>query len=432
VSNSYPKWAVDGQEIPDIEPHTKTKHLLIEQYVSDLIYTLFGTGLRGVTNFTFIDGFCGGGIYNDKDSHTCWVGSPIRLINAVRQGYLKSKRTYPLNVKFIFIDNKNEHLKCLKNVAMPQAGLEKLSNEQQHTFKSEFGELIEECEFITDEFENKVNYCIFQANNRKGHSLFILDPCGWSDISMESFRKINNLNKSEIIYTFMIDWITRFIYTPNWKGRNTFEKVLETDGYFDLTHFKQLNTFGEQAEFRNEFMRLFRTKGNAKRVITFAMMNENSHRVLYYLFHICNHLRALEVMKDGSWKFNNLNYQYHYDIYGFGFKAALFYEDNQLDLKLDINQDSQKFCIERLSRDLDKIIQSHADGISFKDLCNQTMELNPATRQQYFEYLNFLREAKEIEVIRKGKKTNSQKLENGDIIKMSRQPTLFDMRGYIS
>jgi hypothetical protein len=43
-----------------------------------------------------------------------------------------------------------------------------------------------------------------------------------------------------------------------------------------------------------------------------------------------------------------------------------------------------------------------------------------------------LREAKEIEVIRKGKKTNSQKLENGDIIKMSRQPTLFDMRGYIS
>jgi hypothetical protein len=93
-------------------------------------------------------------------------------------------------------------------------------------------------------------------------------------------------------------------------------------------------------------------------------------------------------MKDGSWKFNNLNYQYHYDIYGFGFKAALFYEDNQLDLKLDINQDSQKFCIERLSRDLDKIIQSHADGISFKDLCNQTMELNPATRQQYFEYLN--------------------------------------------
>ncbi|MFM6012776.1 MAG: three-Cys-motif partner protein TcmP, partial [Dolichospermum sp.] len=399
MSNSDTKWSADGKEIPFVEQHTKTKHLLTEQYVTDLVYTLYGSGQYGVTNFTIIDGFCGGGIYNDKDSHNIWFGSPIRLIKAVREGYLKSGRTYPLSVKFIFIDKKKEHLECLKNVAMSQAGLEQLSDEQQHTFKSEFGERIESCEFMTDEFENKVDYCIFQVNIRKGHSLFILDPFGWSDVSMESFRKINSLNKSEIIYTFMINWITRFIYTPNWKGRNTFEKVLETDGYFDLTHFKQLNTFGEQAEFRNQFMRLFRAKGNAKRIITFAMMNENSHRVLYYLFHMCSHLRALEVMKDGSWKFNNLNYQYHYDIYGFGFKAALFYEDNQLDLKLDINQDSKKSCIDRLSRDVDKIIQSHPDGIYFKDLCNQTMELNPATRQQYFEYLSLLRKAKEIEVI---------------------------------
>ncbi|MFM7408883.1 MAG: three-Cys-motif partner protein TcmP [Cuspidothrix sp.] len=433
MSNSDTKWSADGQEIPDIEEHTKTKHLLIEQYVTDLIYTLYSAGqYGGVRNFTIIDGFCGGGIYNDKDLHSIWFGSPIRLINAVREGYLKSKRTYPLNVKFIFIDKKKEHLECLKNIAMSQAGLEQLSDQQQHTFKSEVGERIEQCEFITDKFENTVDYCIFQADNRKGHSLFFLDPFGWSYVSMKSFRKINSLNKSEIIYTFMVDFIKRFIYDPKWQARETFAKVLETDGYFDLDHFKTLDTFGEQAEFRNEFMRLFRNKGDAKKIITFAMMPKNNDRVLYYLFHICNHLRALEVMKDGSWKFNNLNYQYHYDIYGFGFKAALFYEDNQLDLKLDINQDSKKSCIDRLSRDVDKIIQSHPDGIYFKDLCNQTMELNPATRQQYFEYLSLLRKAKEIEVIRKGKKTNSQKLENGDIIKLSPQPILFNMRGYIS
>ncbi|MDB9437359.1 three-Cys-motif partner protein TcmP [Dolichospermum lemmermannii CS-548] len=432
MSNSDTKWSANGETIPEIEQHTKTKHLLTEQYVTDLIYTLHSTGRRGVTNFTIIDGFSGGGIYNDRESHSIWFGSPIRLINAVRKGYLKSERTYPLNVKFIFIDKKKEHLECLKNFVMSQAGLEQLSDEQPHTFKSEFGERIEQCEFITDEFENKVNYCIFQANNRKGHSLFFLDPFGWSDVSMESFRKINNLNKSEIIYTFMIDFIKRFIYDPKWQARDTFAKVLETDGYFDLNHFQTLDTFGEQAEFRNEFMRLFRSKGNAKKIITFAMMPKNNDRVLYYLFHICNHPRALEVMKDGSWKFNNLNYQYHYDIYGFGFKAALFYEDNQLDLKLDINQDSQTACINRLGKDLDEIIHNNPDGISFKDLCNKTMERNPATRQQYFEYLNLLREAKEIEVIRKGKKTNSKILENGDIIKTSPDPILFNMRGYIS
>jgi len=358
MSNSDTKWSADGKTIPDIEPHTKTKHLLIEQYVSDLIYTLYGKGQYGVTKFTFVDGFCGGGIYNERESHNTWYGSPIRLINAVREGYLKSERTYPLNVKFIFIDKNKEHLECLKNVAMSQAGLGELSDEKTHTFKTEFrtgfSERIEQVEFISDEFENKVNYCVRQAEQRKGHSLFFLDPYGWSDVSMESFRTIiNHLNKSEIIYTFMIDFIKRFIYDPKWTGRTTFEQILETDGYFDINHFQNLDTFGEQAEFRNELMRLFRDRGNAKKIITFAMMPKNDHRVLYYLVHICSHLRALEVMKDGSWKFNNLCYQYHYDIYGFGFKSALFYESNQLNLELDISQDSEINCINRLSKDID-------------------------------------------------------------------------------
>ena len=106
MSNSDTKWSADGTTIPNIEPHTKTKHLLIEQYVTDLIYTLYGTGKYGVTSFTIVDGFSGGGIYNDRESHNTWHGSPIRLINAVREGYLKSQRTYPLDVKFIFIIEK--------------------------------------------------------------------------------------------------------------------------------------------------------------------------------------------------------------------------------------------------------------------------------------------------------------------------------------
>ncbi|MEG3977151.1 three-Cys-motif partner protein TcmP [Microcoleus sp. herbarium8] len=439
MSNSDTKWSADGTNIPNIEPHTKTKHLLIEQYVTDLIYTLYGTGKRGVTNFTIVDGFSGGGIYNDRESHNIWHGSPIRLINAVREGYLKSQRTYPLDVKFIFIEKNKEHLKCLKNVGMSQAEFGQLSDEEPHTFTTEFpkgiGERIEQCEFINDEFENKVNYCVFQAEQRKGHSLFFLDPYGWSDVSMESFRTIiNRLNKSEIIYTFMIDFIKRFIYDPKWTGRTTFEQILETDGYFDINHFQTLDTFGEQAEFRNELIRLFRDRGNAKKIITFAMMPRNEEKVLYYLIHICNHLRALEVMKDGSWNFNNLDYQYHYDIYGYGFRTAAYYEEHQLDLKLDINQDSETACINKLSKDIDFLINNNPDGILFKMLCAQTMERNPATRKHYCKYLQLLQDAKEIEIVSKGKIikiTEKTKLQNSDIIRKSHQQTLFALRPFI-
>ncbi|MCL1465445.1 three-Cys-motif partner protein TcmP [Argonema galeatum] len=430
MSNSDTKWSADGKTIPDIEPHTKTKHLLTQQYVTNLIDTLYGKGFpRGIDTFTFVDGFCGGGIYNDQESENTWYGSPIRLINAVREGCLKSKRHYPLKVKFIFIDTNKQHLECLKNVAMSQAGLGQLSDEEPHTFKTEFSELIEQCEFINDEFENQVNYCIFQAEQRKGHSLFFLDPYGYLHVSMESFRKINSLNKSEIIYTLMARDIQRFVIDKDRKERESFYKKFEAEEYFkDL---ENLQNFGREAKFRDELMRLFREKGNAKKVFTFAMIPTEDRRVLYYLIHICSHLRALEVMKDSSWLYNNINYQYHYEIYGYGFRTASYYDQHQLNLQLDINQDSKTACIQRLSNDLDPIVlENNYEGITIIDLCNKTMELNPATREHYFEYLRLLRDEKQIKILRKNKKTNlyketqSNDFDNCDIIKSTHMKQL--------
>ncbi|MDX2256418.1 MAG: hypothetical protein NW214_12960 [Pseudanabaenaceae cyanobacterium bins.39] len=85
------RWSADGRTIPTIDPHTKAKHLIIEKYVEDLIITLYGKGRRGVDTFTFVDGFCGGGIYKDNESTSKeWFGSPVRLIRAVQEGYLRS------------------------------------------------------------------------------------------------------------------------------------------------------------------------------------------------------------------------------------------------------------------------------------------------------------------------------------------------------
>lgn len=432
MSSTDTRWSADGQTIPEIEPHTKTKHLLIEQYATNLIYTLYGTGKHGVKSFTFIDGFCGGGIYKDQDLKNTWYGSPIRLINAVREGYLKSKRTYPLNVKFIFVDKNKQHLECLQNVAMTQAELGQLSDENVHTFKTELGERVEQCEFICDEFENQVNYCVIQSDHRKGHSLFFLDPYGYLQVSMESFRKINKLKRSEIVYTFMSRDMQRFVIEKRGKERENFYKKFEADGYFN--NLETLQGFGREAKMRDELMRLFRNKGNANKILTFAMMSTNSSRVLYYLVHICSHLRALEVMKDGSWTFNNLNYQYHYDIYGYGFKTAIYYEENQFDLKLDINPDSETTCLNKLSRYIDNLINKNPDGIPFINLCEQTMELNPATRKHYCGYLKFLQDAEEIEVFRDGKKINlteKTELRNSDIIRKLQTRKLFDLKPII-
>jgi len=56
-------WSADGMYVPNLEPHTAAKHLIIDKYIENLVITLYGKARYGETKFTFIDGFSGGGIY---------------------------------------------------------------------------------------------------------------------------------------------------------------------------------------------------------------------------------------------------------------------------------------------------------------------------------------------------------------------------------
>jgi three-Cys-motif partner protein len=407
-------WSADGSLIPVIDPHTKAKHLIIEKYVEDLIITLYGKGRRGVDTFTFIDGFCGGGIYEDPESQDKWFGSPVRLIKAVKAGYEKAKRAYPINLKFIFIDSKQNHLDCLRNQVMPQAGLEEIA-------KSDI------CEFYCGSFESYVDYCVLTADLRKGHSFFLLDPQGWTDVSIQSIRKITSMKKSEILYTFMIDPIIRFIAQRDQNLRRGFEDILEADGYYQQADPSQINSIGMQCYIREESMRVFREKGKAKRVFSFAAVPKGDTRVFYYLLHISKNLTALEVMKDSFWEENTLGYEYFFNVYGHGFRTLDYYERNQTRLRFDIDKSKDQECIDMLDRDLGRILESHPDGIMYREVSEKTMELNPARRSHYDKYINQLREDQLIEVVHDGKVITgkSPKLGRKDIIRRSRVTQLF-------
>ena len=241
-------------------------------------------------------------MYDDKDNKTLWEGSPLRIIKAVREGYNKSGRKYPINVKYIFIDKKRSHLDCLKTYSMQKAGLGELVDEQQHEFQGKFGKLVEECQFQKGEFEDLVDCCVFTVDIRKGHSLFILDPFGWSDVSMSSIRKINSLKGSEILYTYMINDIKRFELGKPGKDRTTLNRVLEADGYYDSVNFQELDKLGQQLFLRNQSLKLFRDRGNTRYAYTFSVIPKGHTIVLYYLMHLSQNLTALQVMKSTLWK----------------------------------------------------------------------------------------------------------------------------------
>ena len=145
-------------------------------------------------------------------------------------------------------------------------------------------------------------------------------------------------------------------------------------------------------------------------------------------------ITALEVIKESFWEENNLDYQYHFEIYGYAFKTADYYSRNQLNLKFDINVDNYSFCINRLDNDLGQVIKTNPDGLTFKDISHFVSQINPASRTMYEEYINILRNEGEIEVIRKGKiisdRTKNVKLQRKDVIRMVRnyQISLFNSR----
>lgn len=417
------KWEADGNTIAIVQPHTQAKHQIIESYVENLIFTLYRTGRRGITDFTFVDGFCGGGIYRQENSNDLWQGSPIRLINAVRKGFLRSKRTYDLDVKYIFIDANKNHISCLKKYAMPHYEMDKLTNEEKHhSLTSESGAMLfEQCIFINDSFENYSDACILQADIRKGHSFFLLDPFGYTDVSMKTIRKINSLGKSEILYTFMIDDLKRWVFSKHGGERSLFNQILDAEGYYEKAILSNMDQFGEQSYYRQETMRLFREKGQSKHVFTFSVIpSQYKNRVLYYLIHISSNLRALEVMKDSYWNKHNLDFEYQFEVYGYVFRSAEFYNENQMKLIFDVNQNAHDACISKLETHVLPLINDHKEGIYFRDVCKHSMEVTPANRLQYEQYIKQLRRDRYVIIYRDRKEFwGDGRLQNKDIIKIS-------------
>ena len=411
---SRAEWSADGKDLPIVDPHTKAKHRILEEYIENLVITLYGKGRYGVTNFTFVDAFCGGGMYSDPEAKEEWEGSPLRMIRAVQRGYEKSRRQYPLNVKYIFMDSNKAHLDCLKNYSLPKAGLEEFAAS-------------EHCIFEHGDFENLIDSLVLTIDNRKGHSLFLLDPFGWTQVSMNSIRKINSLSGSEIIYTYMIDYIVRFIEQRHNSQFNNFQNILEANNYYLDADPAKLKTFGEQCYLRDQSMRLFRERGNAKYVFTFSLIPKGNYRVLYYLMHMSGNLTALEVVKETFWKENTLDYEYCFEVYGYGFRSADYYQEGQLELQFDIKKGRNEFCIDKLDRDVGKLVEESKEGIRFRDISNQTMEKNPASRKHYNQYLNRRREAREFEVIRKGDILTEKKIvfQRGDVIRPTQYKQLF-------
>jgi len=389
-------WKADGSYLPPVKPHTKAKHQILADYIKNWIVTLCGNNMGKRKTVTLIDGFCGGGMYIDPENdNELWEGSPIRMIKMVERGleivkYEKSKFNYDLNAKFIFVDSKPEHIECLK-LQMQNAGFEEYIHNS------------EKCEFICGKFEPLVERLVSEVRMRRGSSFFFLDPFGYTDVTMASIRKVISLGKSEIIYTFMIDFIRRFLSEREGLLKRAFTDILEADGYFMPS--SDYHIPDQQDYLRNETLRLFRNRGGAHYVYSFALL-PNRTIVEYYLVHLASSSTAQRVIKNALWEHNNIDliYQFNRGVTGLGFSAPEYYER---ETKIfNIKEDNIRASIESLNNELMPVIYNYEDGIPFKELHVRTIQTNPSPISHYIGYVD---EQRDMGTLRFGETEKLQK-----------------------
>lgn len=403
-------WSADGSHLPEVQHHTKVKHRVLESYVQQWVETLTGNGAHGVRVVTLVDGFCGGGMYRDGDS--LWEGSSIRMIRQLEEGLNNVKQRKPyheLDYEFIFIDSEPEHTQCLE-IQLKNAGYE------MHLRTGK-------CKIISGKFEENFQYCLDRVRARKGYSFFFLDPFGL-DVTPAIVREILNLGRSEVLFNHMLSGLVRILKHRDGKYKNFFSEF-EADDYYRDKDLNNTDFRIRQAYLRDQALKLFRTEGEAQFAHTFALMS-NPRTVLYYLIHLASNPTALSVMRDTTWLQNNLDYQFHYGVYGVGYRTLDELNENLT--IYDIEDKNIQFCVNRLTDQIMEFLYQKGD-LPFAQLISSTIEENPATRPLYVQAINHLQDAGELISERDGRITSSRIIRSKDIIKRAHYKQLFISNG---
>jgi three-Cys-motif partner protein len=409
-------WTEDGQ-MPSVESYTKVKHQLLESYLEDWVETITGNCRFGPKQVTLVDGFCGGGLYRDGDS--IWEGSPIRIIRAIENGWSKVKERKPyqeLDIAYLFVDRRQEHVDCLK----------------KNIRAFGYGHLLDsgKCKVESGHFEDHLQNCLDWIRTRKGYSFFFLDPFGSVDLPNMA-KAILSIGRSEVLLNHMHnDAFIRPIVQAfkNGRGEQYLQKYNLSKYYGFCEQYYDLEKLQRQTLSQNAALQLYRDQSNPRFAWTFAFMR-NKDTVYYYLVHLSNNPTAVSVMRKSLWRYNNLDYQFHYGVFGLGYRTI---EDFNSNLQLfDIHERNSSRCKEKLTEQLDRFLFDVSNP-SFKRIYEDTIDYHPATREDCMDVIHkgVLEGLWEIE--RDGKLVCSSQLTNRDIIRPAKVKQLVLLPGYAS
>jgi len=255
-----------------IEPHTAAKHKILRKY----LYAWFPILGSYHKRIVYVDGFSGPGRYTGGEP-----GSPVIA--------LESARTHRANLsgemEFLFIEEDTDRAAHLElEVAKLQCPAHFKITIERGQFQQKLGNILDDLD---------------GAGNQIAPTFALIDPFGFSGIPYALIQRLLSKQRCEVLITFMVDSINRWLEHP---AESIRAHIVETFGTDEAIEVAELA--GDRATaLRNLYHRQL---NKAAKFVRYFELRDQNGRVVYYLFFASNHSLGHLKMKEAMWNVDPL------------------------------------------------------------------------------------------------------------------------------
>jgi len=252
--------------------HTQVKHQILADYLERWV-NILGTGQRQIY---YIDGFAGRCEYFlEENGSKVLTGSPLVAMEAAQA---LSRRHAVAEVICLFIESDPENFESLEQaIAMAK---------KEYPWPTVRP-------LIRGEFANHAPLILQEIRNAGAPSFWFIDPFGVKGVPFELVSEIMSVERAEVFFTFMYEYLRRFIEeTPdvvdNLFGTNRWREIVKTVPK------------GLQQEYalRDLYIEQLLAEGNTSYAFPFRVMEPSKRETKYYLVHATNHIKGLWEMRE--------------------------------------------------------------------------------------------------------------------------------------
>ena len=400
------KWTL-GSPPPKLESHSEAKLRLVRQYLHRYFARVAVAPGMEELNISLVDGFCGGGAFRWRKGEIM-PGTPIIMLESVRdaenQLNLKFRKNLTINAKYFFIDKEKSNTDYLtneiKNTDFASLVVDGSIHVTHGRFEKEYKKIIQK----------------IRLGASAGRSIFLLDQCGYGDVPLSICREIlEQLRGSEIILTFAIDWLIRFI-----SDKPKFHKAVRPLG-IGKEQIKELLEAKKDWNYRSVIQKILakclQHETGAAFFTPFFLRSQRAHSDLWVV-HLSKHPAARNEMVSGHWDIQNASIHQ-----GRGGLDMLGFRPDSENLSFDFDDRAESLTLESLQVDIPHHME---ESVGLKemgyydfqcDIANKT----PARLDQIDKTLHNLHGHKDIEIWTPGgkRKKPGAKLEKTDILRIA-------------